>query len=106
MTSWRSLAPETLAADGIAAAPDVPDGTDADNRFDLAVHRREVRRARARRLGTGAAGLVVLLLLWQAAAAILHDAVILPSVTQTARSFAHYLTRPIPRRASRSPTTC
>jgi ABC-type nitrate/sulfonate/bicarbonate transport system permease component len=99
MTSWRSLAPETLAADGIAVAPggqDGADGADADDRFDLAVHRRDVRRARARRIGTGAAGLVVLLLLWQGAAAILHDAVILPSVTQTARSFAHYLTRPYP----------
>jgi ABC-type nitrate/sulfonate/bicarbonate transport system permease component len=96
MTSWRSLAPETLAADGIAAAPGGPDGTGAGGRIDLAAHRREIRRARARRIGTGAAGLVVLLLLWQAAAAVLHNAMTLPSVTETARSFAHYLTRPYP----------
>jgi NitT/TauT family transport system permease protein/taurine transport system permease protein len=97
MTSWRSLAPDALAARGRAAAPPgVADDAGADERFDLAAHRREIRRARARRIGTGAAGLVVLLLLWQAAAAILHDTGILPSVTQTARSFAHYLTRPYP----------
>jgi ABC-type nitrate/sulfonate/bicarbonate transport system permease component len=96
MTSWRSLAPDALAIDGSAEPPGGLDGADADERFDLAAHRREVRRARARRIGTGAAGLILVLLLWQVASAILRDTLILPSVTQTARTFAHYLTHPYP----------
>jgi NitT/TauT family transport system permease protein/taurine transport system permease protein len=66
------------------------------DRADLAAHRRARRRARTRRLATGAAGLLVLMLLWQLAAVLLGDAVVLPSVTQTARAFAHYLGRPYP----------
>jgi NitT/TauT family transport system permease protein/taurine transport system permease protein len=49
-----------------------------------------------RRAATGAAGLIAVILLWQAAAAILRDPVVLPSATQTARAFGHYLTRPYP----------
>jgi len=44
----------------------------------------------------GASGLVGLLVAWQVAAVVLGDAVILPSVTETARSFGHYLTHPYP----------
>jgi ABC-type nitrate/sulfonate/bicarbonate transport system permease component len=68
----------------------------ASEQFDLAAHRAAVRRSRARRIGIGAAGLILILLLWQAASAILRDSVILPSVTQTARTFVHYLHHPYP----------
>jgi NitT/TauT family transport system permease protein/taurine transport system permease protein len=63
---------------------------------DLAAYRRAVRRARTRRLLTGAAGLAVLVLAWQIAAMIISDQVFLPSVTETVRTFAHYLGRPYP----------
>jgi ABC-type nitrate/sulfonate/bicarbonate transport system permease component len=68
----------------------------AEELFDLTGHRRARRRAGARRAATGAAGLIAVILLWQAAAAILRDPVVLPSATQTARAFGHYLTRPYP----------
>ena len=45
---------------------------------------------------TGAAGLLGLLLLWQAAAMILNDQVALPSVVQTGQQFLRYLDRPYP----------
>jgi ABC-type nitrate/sulfonate/bicarbonate transport system permease component len=51
---------------------------------------------RPRTPGGRPAGLALVLLLWQAISAILHDTVILPSVTQTAQAFAHYLQRPYP----------
>jgi taurine transport system permease protein len=47
-------------------------------------------------VATGAAGIVVLLLLWQAAAMILNDQVALPSVAQTVQQFLHYLDHPYP----------
>src|SRR2546423_317749 len=68
----------------------------SEERIDLLAHRRERRRAHARRLATGAAGLLGLLIAWQLAALALDDRVILPSATQTAHSFAHYLTHPYP----------
>ena len=67
---------------------------------DLAAYRRARRRARTRRLGTGTLGLVVLAVIWQVIAMILNDPVFLPSVSQTAASFAHYLTRPYPTQGS------
>src|SRR5580693_6120758 len=69
---------------------------DLDDRAELIAHRRARRRARTRRVATGAAGIVALLVLWQAAAMALGDQVALPSVTQTVAQFAHYLNRPYP----------
>ena len=69
---------------------------DLDDRAELVAQRRARRRARTRRVATGAAGIAALLLLWQAAAMILADQVALPSVTQTVAQFAHYLNRPYP----------
>jgi ABC-type nitrate/sulfonate/bicarbonate transport system permease component len=67
-----------------------------DERAGLLAHRRARRRARTRRVITGLGGLVALVLLWQVAAVIIGDQVALPSVTQTAEQFAHYLGRPYP----------
>jgi NitT/TauT family transport system permease protein/taurine transport system permease protein len=72
------------------------DHDDLDDRAELLAHRRARRRARTRRVATGAAGIAVLLLLWQAAAMILNDQVALPSVSQTVQQFLHYLNRPYP----------
>jgi ABC-type nitrate/sulfonate/bicarbonate transport system permease component len=66
------------------------------DREDLAVYRKARRRAHTRRLATGAAGLLVLVLIWQLAATLLADPVTLPSATQTAQAFVHYLGRPYP----------
>jgi taurine transport system permease protein len=63
---------------------------------DLAAYRRSVRRARTRRLLTGVAGLAGIAVIWQVAAMLIRDQVFLPSVTQTAQAFVHYLTRPYP----------
>jgi NitT/TauT family transport system permease protein/taurine transport system permease protein len=98
MSGWR-YAP--LSATGVIEAPgqDTPetdDGRELAERADLLAHRQARRRARARRVATGAAGLAALLVLWQAGAAILGDQVALPSVTQTAAQFVHYLGRPYP----------
>jgi NitT/TauT family transport system permease protein/taurine transport system permease protein len=69
---------------------------DLDDRAELVAQWRARRRARTRRIATGAAGIGALLLLWQAAAMILADQVALPSVTQTVAQFVHYLNRPYP----------
>ncbi len=74
-----------------------PDGgEDLDDRAELVAHRRARRRARTQRVVTGASGIAALLLLWQAGAMLLGDQVALPSVTQTAAEFLHYLGRPYP----------
>jgi ABC-type nitrate/sulfonate/bicarbonate transport system permease component len=78
-----------------AARPGAATG-DTGEPFDLAAHRRARRRASGRRAAIGAAGLIAVILLWQAAAAVLRDPVVLPSPGQTAHAFAHYLTRPYP----------
>ncbi len=65
-------------------------------REDLAAYRKARRRAHTRRLATGAAGLLVLVLIWQLVATLLADPVTLPSATQTAQAFVHYLGRPYP----------
>jgi NitT/TauT family transport system permease protein/taurine transport system permease protein len=67
---------------------------------DLAAYRKARRRAHARRLATGAAGLLVLVLIWQLVATLLADPVTLPSATQTAQAFLHYLGRPYPSQGS------
>ena len=80
-----------------------PDGAELDERAgrdDLAAYRRGRRRARTRRLATGAAGLVGLGVAWQIAASILRDPVFLPSVTQTVATFLHYFNRPYPAQGS------
>src|SRR6266704_3266653 len=69
---------------------------DLDDRAELIAQRRARRRARTRRVATGAAGIGAALLLWQAAAMTLGDQVALPSVTQTVTQFLHYLNRPYP----------
>jgi len=86
----------------------LPGGGDADStesderagRDDLATYRRSRRRARTRRLTTGAIGLLGIALAWQIAASILRDPVFLPSVTQTASTFVHYINRPYPSQGS------
>jgi hypothetical protein len=79
-------------------APTAEPGSQADQaeRAGLAAYRRARRQERIRRLGTGALGLAVLAGIWQLVAALLHDPVFLPSVSQTAASFAHYFNRPYP----------
>jgi ABC-type nitrate/sulfonate/bicarbonate transport system permease component len=73
-----------------------PASTWRDDTLDLAVERQARRRAHSRRLLVGASGLTGLLVAWQIAAMVLGDPVILPSVTETGHSFAHYLTHPYP----------
>jgi len=87
MTSWPSLAPEDLAP-----APTPAGG----ERFDLARYRDELRRSRLRRIGLGAAGLVLVLGLWELIAVLLNDPVALPTVSATAHAFAFYATHPYP----------
>jgi ABC-type nitrate/sulfonate/bicarbonate transport system permease component len=70
-----------------------------DDSAELATWRRERRRARARRLATGALSIAVLLILWEIAALIMNDAVILPTVTATAWAFCHYFSHPYPSQA-------
>jgi ABC-type nitrate/sulfonate/bicarbonate transport system permease component len=98
MSDWHS--PYSPAAGAAVATRDRPaevaDREELDDRAELLAHRRARRRARARRLATGAAGITALLILWQLAAMILGDQVALPSVTQTAAQFVHYLDRPYP----------
>jgi ABC-type nitrate/sulfonate/bicarbonate transport system permease component len=67
-----------------------------DDTLDLAADRKARRCAQRRRLLVGISGLVGLLVAWQIAAFLLGDPVILPSATETSRSFAHYLTHPYP----------
>jgi len=107
MSSWRTLPP---LGDGVlvddAAAALLPatadeDARDAiDDRADLAAYRRARRRARTRRLATGAAGLLALAIVWQISATLIRDPVFLPSVTQTLSTFWHYLDRPYPSQGS------
>ncbi|HYB86795.1 MAG TPA: ABC transporter permease [Streptosporangiaceae bacterium] len=98
MSGWH-YAP--LTATGVIEAQDQDqarpeaDGELAE-RADLLAHRQATRRARIRRAATGAAGLAALLVLWQVGALILGDQVALPSVSQTAAQFVHYLARPYP----------
>jgi len=98
MSGWH-YAP--LTATGVIEAQDQDQarpeaGGELAERADLLAHRQATRRARAGRAATGAAGLAALLVLWQVGALILGDQVALPSVSQTAAQFAHYLARPYP----------
>ena len=70
--------------------------TDRDEQAGLAAYRGARRRARTRRLATGALGLVILAALWQLVAMLINDPVFLPSVSQTAASLARYFGQPYP----------
>src|SRR5450755_420033 len=97
MSGWYPPPGATaVIEDAAPAGPGAADHDTFDDRADLLAHRRARRRARTLRVTTGAAGLVALLLLWQAAAMILNDQVALPSVVQTGQQFLHYLDRPYP----------
>jgi ABC-type nitrate/sulfonate/bicarbonate transport system permease component len=96
MSLWSTLPPD----EQVLTEPEGDDALaladDQDERADLAAYRRSRRRARTRRLGTGALGLAVLVVLWQIVAMLIRDPVFLPSVSQTVASFAHYFTHPYP----------
>ena len=101
MSAWRSLPPlgtDTLIDDPAARLDSADRGAldEQDDRADLAAYRQARRRARTRRLATGAAGLIGLAVAWQIAATLIGDAVFLPSVTQTVHAFLHYWDRPYP----------
>jgi ABC-type nitrate/sulfonate/bicarbonate transport system permease component len=100
MYPWGTVSTKEEMAVGQAALADgessVDDLADADERASLAAYRRARRRARSRRLGTGALGLAALAVIWQVAAVIINDPVYLPSVAQTVSTFVHYLGRPYP----------
>jgi ABC-type nitrate/sulfonate/bicarbonate transport system permease component len=84
----------------IAVAQAVDDLADEGERASLAAYRRARRRARTRRLGTGALGLAALAAIWQVVAVIINDPVFLPSVVNTVSTFAHYLGHPYPAQGS------
>ena len=97
MSGWYAPPAGTaVIEDGGPSGPGPGGREGLDERADLIAHRRARRRARTFRVATGAAGILALLLLWQAAAMILGDQVALPSVTQTTAQFLHYLNRPYP----------
>ncbi|MFI0450256.1 ABC transporter permease [Actinomadura sp. 6N118] len=54
------------------------------------------RRRSYRRLWTGAGALTFALVVWQIAALVIGDTVTLPTVTETARTFIEYITKPYP----------
>src|SRR5579862_1729158 len=95
-----SADPSVLSAQAVRAIqePSAAPGpqTDQAEHAGLAAYRRARRQERIRRLATGALGLAVLAGTWQLVATLLHDPVFLPSVSQTAASFAHYVNRPYP----------
>jgi ABC-type nitrate/sulfonate/bicarbonate transport system permease component len=96
MSGWYSQFNSAVATVDRPPAQAAGDHEELDDRAELVAHRRARRRARSRRVATGTAGIVVLLLLWQAAAMILNDQVALPSVAQTVQQFLHYLDHPYP----------
>jgi ABC-type nitrate/sulfonate/bicarbonate transport system permease component len=95
MSGWYSFNAAVATVDR-PPGPAAGDQDELDDRAELIAHRRARRRARSRGVATGAAGIAVLLLLWQAAAMILNDQVALPSVAQTVQQFLHYLDHPYP----------
>jgi ABC-type nitrate/sulfonate/bicarbonate transport system permease component len=99
MSLWNALSTkeQDLAEPlGLLDDAELEAAADQDERADLAAYRRARRRARTRRLGTGAIGLVILALVWQLIAVLINDPVFLPSVSATASTFAHYFGRPYP----------
>jgi NitT/TauT family transport system permease protein/taurine transport system permease protein len=96
MSLWSTLPPDEQVLTEPAGDEARALAGDQDERADLAAYRRSRHRARARRLGTGALGLAVLVVLWQLVAMLISDPVFLPSVSQTVASFAHYFAHPYP----------
>src|SRR5690348_10585721 len=96
MSVWSTLPPDEQVLTEPGEPVDPISAEDHDERAGLHAYRQARRRARSRRLGTGALGLAVLVALWQVIAMLISDPVFLPSVSQTAASFAHYLTHPYP----------
>ena len=98
MSGWDygSLSATGVLDTEVPSGQETSRGDDLAERAELLAHRWAVRRARARRMVTGAAGLAGLLVAWQVAAVILGDQVALPSVSQTVAQFTHYLGRPYP----------
>ncbi|MGD0241603.1 MAG: ABC transporter permease [Streptosporangiaceae bacterium] len=96
MSLWNTLPAEEQVLADPGEPADLISAEDEDERADLHAYRQARRRARARRLGTGALGLTALVVLWQVLAVIINDPVFLPSVSQTVASFAHYFTHPYP----------
>ena len=96
MSLWSTLPPDEQVLTEPADEAERALAEEQDERADLAAYRRARRRARTRRLATGALGLVILALLWQLIAVLINDPVFLPSVSQTAASFAHYFGQPYP----------
>jgi hypothetical protein len=96
MALWSTLPPDEQVLTEPGGEVDLTLASDQDERAELAAYRRARRRARIRRLATGALGLVILAALWQLIAMLINDPVFLPSVSQTAASFAHYFGQPYP----------
>lgn len=96
MSVWSTLPPDEQVLTEPVEDADLAVAGDLQERADLAAYRRARRRARTRRLGTGAVGLAALVVLWQLLAMLISDPVFLPSVSQTVASFAHYFTHPYP----------
>jgi ABC-type nitrate/sulfonate/bicarbonate transport system permease component len=67
-----------------------------DDVADLRLDQQLKRRAQLRRLLVGTSGVVGLLVVWELAALVLNDSVIFPTVTHTARTFAHYFNHRYP----------
>jgi ABC-type nitrate/sulfonate/bicarbonate transport system permease component len=96
MSGWPYAPVEAAVAVDVGDQSGAAGSADLAERDELLAHRRAVRRARARRLLTGVAGIASLLMLWQVAATLLGDQVALPTVTETVQQFVHYLGRPYP----------
>ena len=69
---------------------------DLDEGLDFAAERRARHRRRARHLGMSVAGLALAAVVWEAAAAIIGDGTILPTVQATVSTFFQYVGQPYP----------
>jgi ABC-type nitrate/sulfonate/bicarbonate transport system permease component len=67
-----------------------------DPELDLVASRRARRRTRVRRLVIGLLGLLLAISVWEIAALIVGNRVVLPTVTDTVSAFFHYLRTPYP----------
>ena len=105
MSPWSTLPPGEQVLTEPAAEADLALDADEDERADLAAYQRARRRARTRRLGTGALGLVILALLWQLIATLINDPVFLPSVSQTVADRKSTRLNSSHSRASRMPSS-
>ena len=69
---------------------------DIDERLDFIAERRSRRQRRARHLAMSLTGLALAAAVWEVAALIIGDAVIMPSVQATVSTFYHYIGQPYP----------